>query len=104
MSPKYAYILKFILSFGFLLNHTTEDTAKTQVFISASDHIKNEKVRGEYWVPVMSWRLRYLGSQKEELTSLGQDKGQRNLFWEICEEAVKKTNTSSRESLQILVN
>ena len=90
MSPKYAQILKFILSFGFLLNNTTEDTAKTQVFLSASDHIGTEKVTGEYWVPTMSWRLNYLGSQKEELTGLGQDEGEWSRFWEICEEAVQK--------------
>jgi len=86
------FLEKAIKSFlGLFLRTSTLDAAKTQVFLSASMKIGQEKVHGEYWVPIFSWWGHYLRSQKEDITSkLASDEDEWKKLWSFCEEAVNK--------------
>jgi NAD(P)-dependent dehydrogenase (short-subunit alcohol dehydrogenase family) len=96
MSPASVKIFKRLVFLGFLLSHSTEDSAKTQTFLSASKRIPEENVHGEYWKITNSWWptpgswMRYTGSVKEELKPHGADKAEWKKFWGFCDEAVKK--------------
>jgi hypothetical protein len=70
---------------------SARDAARTQVFLSASNKIREKKVHGEYWAPTWSWRQTYSGSQKEELrTTLAKDEKELKLLWNFCKDAVSK--------------
>jgi NAD(P)-dependent dehydrogenase (short-subunit alcohol dehydrogenase family) len=74
---------------GLFLRNSTLDSAKTQVVLSASKRVGEEKVRGEFWAPIFSWLGYYQGSQKEELvTQLARDEEEWRKLWERCESAV----------------
>ena len=91
MSPAANRWLKWIITLGYNVGNTVEDCAKTQTFLSASQRVRRENVRGQYWVPKINWWLRYAGCQKEDLSMLGRDEGKARRMWEFCEEAVRKT-------------
>lgn len=78
------------------VSNTAQDAAKTQVYLAASKDIIERDVHGEYWVPQWSWTLKYKGCHKEELTSLGQDKQERQRLWQFSEEAVKAAVSESQ--------
>ena len=76
---------------GLFMRHSTHDAAKTQVYLSASKQICDEKAHGQYWCPRFSWRQDYLGSYKEELTTtLAKDEREWTRLWDFCEEASSK--------------
>jgi len=73
------------------MRNSTLDAAKTQVTLSASKRVSDEKVGGEFWAPVFNWRGSYLRSEKEELvTELANDEEEWKRLWDCCESAVKK--------------
>ena len=72
---------------GWLLN-TNEDAAKTQVFLAASERVREENKSGQYWAPVWSWTNRFVKCEPEELTKLGKDVDGQKRLWEFSEGAV----------------
>jgi hypothetical protein len=72
------------------MRNTTRDSAKTQVFLSASKRVIEENIHGQYWIPVWSWGQSYLKSQKEELVGLASDVEEWKLLWEFCEDTTAK--------------
>jgi hypothetical protein len=89
VGPSLAKAIKRFL--GLFLRNSAQDAAKTQVFLSASQTVSRENVHGGYWAPTWSWRQKYLGSQKEDLTTaLARDKGEWKLLWDFCEDAAAK--------------
>jgi len=89
MSPFFQRALKNVL--GLFMRNTTLDAAKTQVLLSASLKVREENVRGEFWMPAFSWWGNWLRSGKEELvTALARDEGAWKRLWEFCEGAVAK--------------
>ena len=73
---------------GLFMRNTTRDSAKTQVFLSASKRVVEENIHGQYWIPVWSWGASYLRSRKEELGALARDEEEWRLLWEFCEATV----------------
>jgi NAD(P)-dependent dehydrogenase (short-subunit alcohol dehydrogenase family) len=89
ISPFFQRALKNFL--GLFLRNSTKDAAKTQVTLSASKKVGEEKVRGEFWVPIFDWRGYYVRSEKEELaTELARDEEEWKRLWDCCEGAVAK--------------
>jgi NAD(P)-dependent dehydrogenase (short-subunit alcohol dehydrogenase family) len=94
MSPTANRWVKWMVTLGYNVGNTVEDCAKTQTFLSASRKVREDRVGGEYWVPRINWRLRYVGCQKEELNALGKNEAEWKRMWEFCEEAVRKASSS----------
>lgn len=91
VSPFFERVIKNFL--GLFLRNSTSDAAKTQIVLSASKKIREDKIHGEFWVPVFSWGGYYLRSQKEEITStLANDEDEWRKLWDFCEEAVNKSS------------
>ena len=70
------------------LYNTNEDSAKTQVFLAASERVREEDVSGQYWVPRWSWTNRFVKCEPEDLTKVGKDVDGQKRLWEFSEEAV----------------
>lgn len=75
---------------GLFMRNTTRDSAKTQVFLSASKRVIEENIHGQYWTPVWSWRQSYVRSRKDELAGLAKDEKEWKLLWEFCETTTAK--------------
>ena len=70
--------------------NTNADSAKTQVYLAASDDVRDTDVKGQYWVPVWSWTNRYIRCRREDLTAVAKDEEGQKKLWETSEEAVGK--------------
>lgn len=73
------------------VNSTLEDCAKTQVYLAGSHDVVDKDVHGEFWVPVLSWTMRFKSCKKEELRARHNDvreQAQKKL-WDFSEEAIK---------------
>lgn len=81
--------LKWAITLGYRVGNTVEDCAKTQVFLAASERLREGDVRDEYWVPRFDWRGRWVSCQKEELTVLGGNEEEARKMWMFCEDAVE---------------
>lgn len=96
VNPFFQRALKNFL--GLFLRNSTQDAAKTQVTLSASKMVGEEKVRGEFWAPIFDWWGYYLKSDKEELaTKLAMDEEEWKKLWDCCEGAVKKYDEGRAE-------
>jgi len=75
------------------MRQSSKDAAKTQVFLSASEDVKELYVHGEYWVPRWNWWQQYVGCVKEELgTEDSRDEREWGQFWEFCAGIEGKTD------------
>lgn len=73
------------------MRNSPQDAAKTQVFLSASALIRENKVHGEFWAATWSWRQKYTGTRQEQLTTaLAKDEDEWRLLFDFCEQAVVK--------------
>ncbi len=73
------------------MRQTPQDSAKTQMVLSASKIVRETDVHGEYWAPKWSWTQSYIRSEKLELkTNLAKDEEEWRRLWEFCENAVVK--------------
>ncbi|KAL8766452.1 MAG: hypothetical protein Q9209_006746 [Squamulea sp. 1 TL-2023] len=68
--------------------NSVEDASKTQTYLAASAQIRQQGIRGQYWVPVWSWRQRYLRCRAEELTGLAKDEEEQKKLWVFSERAM----------------
>ena len=107
MGPQALRWMKAILSCGYMLTHSVEDAAKTQIFMSASKVVREGNIHGEYWVISSAWWPTvghwptYQGSIKENLTVLGADREEWRKLWDFCVRAVRKVANSPFSSLAL---
>ena len=75
-----------------MFGSTSEDVAKTQVYLAASKEIREKDVHGQYWTPTVTWRQRYAQCHDQGLTALGKDEEEQRKLWKFSEAALKKYN------------
>ena len=80
-----------IRGFVKMIGNTTEDAAKTSVYLAASKEIKEKRVHGQYWAPIWNWTSRYVACKEDlPLTPLGSDREEQRKLWDFSEKALQK--------------
>ena len=72
------------------VGNTSEDGAKTQIYLAAGKSIPEKNIHGQYWSPIFSWTQVYVDCHELEVTALANDKDERKKLWDLSEAAVKK--------------
>ncbi|CRG88291.1 hypothetical protein PISL3812_05320 [Talaromyces islandicus] len=92
-----------------LIGNSTQDSAKTQVYLAGNKSIKEKGVHGENWEPEFSmFGSTYKGCAWKEYTQLGRDEEERKKLWNVTVDALRKAvgeeEIQSVETLKKLLN
>ncbi|MCJ1308453.1 hypothetical protein MMC25_002106 [Agyrium rufum] len=80
------------------IGQTNADSAKTQVYLAASDDIKRNDSHGEYWEPLLSWRRFYYSCSRKELFPIGKNLAEQEKLWDFSQQAIDMVQ--SREMVE----
>jgi hypothetical protein len=92
--------LKKAVFFGGLLSYTTEDSAKTQTYLSAYSELP-DNTTGQFWaasvslLPLPGFWMRYKRCRPEKLKPHAADEKNWKKFWDFCAEAMVKAKRAS---------
>jgi hypothetical protein len=83
-----------------LFGNSIDDSAKTQVWLSASPEVANRGSSGCFWGPVWKgwWTRTYDGSRQEELTALGKDEEERKKLWVWTNDVLQRLTGEGRSA------
>jgi hypothetical protein len=100
MTAKGVQRVKKLVFLGGLLSNTTEDSAKTQTYLSAFAELPNNTT-GQFWAPSVSFLplpgfwMRYKRCQAEKLKPNAVDEKSWKKFWDFCAEAMAKVKSAT---------